>query len=64
MKTDGFGITHDDTCRRPTWVSAREHGRQLQRCRTCGITWAPGDGSLSARPATGYTTTSKETAHA
>lgn len=57
MKTDGFGITHDDRCRDPHWSIVNDHttGASVQRCRSCGIKWHNGDPALTARPIAGYT---------
>lgn len=58
-RTDGFGIEHRSDCQAPEWgtsvlrvgVSARVH---VQRCRSCGVTWRPGEPAGHARPVYGY----------
>lgn len=59
MKTDGFGIHHRPQCQGPRWqtVPARPGtpSASVQQCRSCGITWRPGDPSNTPQPTSGYT---------
>lgn len=54
MKTDGFGITHRDDCKAPSWNVVRKGFSLAQRCKNCGITWRRGDPALTSRSETGY----------
>ena len=54
MKTDGFGITHNDNCKRPSWTVIRIGRGFGQKCQSCGITWRRGDPALSPRTTYGY----------
>lgn len=54
MKTDGFGITHRDHCTAPAWNVIRMRHSTGQKCKNCGITWRPGEPTLTPRPMTGY----------
>lgn len=56
MKTDGFGITHRDHCKGPSWTVINTGTRTAQRCRACGVVWHRTDGQLPARPIAGYPT--------
>lgn len=54
MKTDGFGITHRDDCKAPSWNVIRIGRGTGQRCKHCGIIWRRGDAALTARSTHGY----------